>query len=193
MSATIQFQCSVCKATLSRRRYLIGTRTECSECRHWLQVPEPDPTAIQAVALAAPSKGHSSAICREPFRSLLLSDGIGLRSGAREDRFSERARDLRKWAMLIHLAHLLNFVLPAGGFAVQLFIWQFKQDDHPEIDLHGRNAINWTLSSVVVLLPMVPFVGLPLLALTFIFPIWAALKADQGVIWSYPLSIEFLS
>jgi len=65
---------------------------------------------------------------------------------------------------------------------------------------HGKNAVNWIISGftyamVGVVLTMV-IIGLPLLivlsVLWIIFPIVAAIKANNGVVWEYPFSIRVL-
>ena len=103
------------------------------------------------------------------------------------------------WALLLHLSLLLNWVLPIPfvGVITPLIVWQVGQKQHPSLDEHGRNALNWIISSTlygtVLSITVVGILLLPILAgLGFIFPIIAAIRANQGKAWTYPLSINIL-
>jgi uncharacterized Tic20 family protein len=113
----------------------------------------------------------------------------------------DRALAERRWAMFLHLSLLAGLVVPGAGLALPIILWQVKKDEFPILDQHGRNAVNWIISALIygaagVLLAFVG-IGLVLLgALAFcavLFPILAAVKANDGRVWAYPLSIRFLS
>ena len=87
-----------------------------------------------------------------------------------------------------------------GGIIAPIVIWQVKKDEIPEIDVHGRNAMNWLITWVIymaisVVLAFV-IIGIPLLIIGgiagVVFPIIAGLKANEGKVWKYPLAIPFL-
>ncbi len=107
---------------------------------------------------------------------------------------------IRMWAMILHLSLLLNFILPIAGVVVPILIWQIKKNDFPIIDAHGKNAVNWLISAVIysfvsglLMLVMVGIVGLIIVGvLAIVFPIIAGIKANNGEVWKYPLSITFL-
>jgi uncharacterized Tic20 family protein len=109
-------------------------------------------------------------------------------------------RDARMWAMILHLSQLANFVAPMAGIIAPIVIWQIKKDEYPEIDQHGRIVVNWMLSGliygVVSFLLFFLIIGIPMMAilgvLAVVFPIIGGIKANQGEIWKYPLSISFL-
>jgi uncharacterized protein len=111
----------------------------------------------------------------------------------------DRDRMARQWAMFLHLSTLGGFVAPGVGFVAPIVIWQIKKTDYPELDPHGKNVANWLISSVIYgiicTLLLAVFVGFFLLlilgALGIIFPIVAAIKANNGEVWKYPLSISF--
>jgi uncharacterized Tic20 family protein len=102
--------------------------------------------------------------------------------------------------MFLHLSVLAGFLIPLGGLVVPIAIWQMKKDQLPLLDAHGRNAMNWIISEVIywtisfvlafilIGLPMLGILGL----LSIIFPVIAAVKANNGVVWKYPLAIPFL-
>lgn len=105
----------------------------------------------------------------------------------------------REWALCLHLSQFLGFMFPFLGFIAPIVIWQVLKDDHPELDGHGRAAVNWIISEVIylVLCGLLVFIaiGVPLLlivaVLGIVFPVIAAIKANGGEQWDYPLSIRF--
>jgi len=109
-------------------------------------------------------------------------------------------RQTRMWGMFLHLSVFAGYAVPIAGLLAPIVIWQIKKDELPLIDEHGKNLMNWLLSLLVytiacVLLSFL-FVGIPLLfllaLLSVVFPIVAGIKANNGEVWKYPLSIEFL-
>src|SRR5262249_48027204 len=106
----------------------------------------------------------------------------------------------RQWAFYLHLSLLAGYVLPLAGYVVPILIWQLRKDDLPGIDIHGKNALNWIISKViyaaVCAVLVFALIGIPLgIALVVvgtIFPIIAAIKANEGQTWKYPLSIPFI-
>lgn len=108
-------------------------------------------------------------------------------------------RQVRQWAMFLHLSLLLGYAVPVAGLVAPIIIWQIKKDEMPEIDEHGRIVVNWLISSFIyffvsALLVMV-IIGIPLLGLlgilTIVFPVIGGIKANQGEVWPYPMSIKF--
>jgi uncharacterized protein len=106
----------------------------------------------------------------------------------------------RQWAFILHISVLAGCVMPPIGLIAPVVIWQLKKDELPGIDAHGKNAVNWIISAVIyaivsVLLVFV-MIGIPMLmalgAAGVVFPIIAAIKANNGELWKYPLSITFL-
>ncbi len=101
--------------------------------------------------------------------------------------------------MLLHFSQLAAFLFPLGGLIVPILIWQFKKTELPEIDVHGKVVLNWIISEilyfVVCFILIFVLVGIPLLIvlsiLAIIFPIVGGIKANNGEVWKYPLSIAF--
>ena len=113
----------------------------------------------------------------------------------------ELDRKTRSCAALLHLSMLLGYTgVPILGLVAPIVIWQVKKDELPGLDEHGRNATNWIISSIIYAvisgLLVLVFVGIPmligLLVCSLVFPIIAAAKANDGVAWKYPCTIEFL-
>jgi uncharacterized protein len=107
----------------------------------------------------------------------------------------------RQWGMFLHLSIFAGYVVPFGGLIVPILIWQLKKNELPGIDVHGKNATNWIISHIIYLLCcgllILVVIGIPLLialaVVSIIFPIIAALKANNGEAWKYPLAIPFFS
>jgi uncharacterized protein len=106
----------------------------------------------------------------------------------------------RQWAMFLHFSILLGFFVPIAGLIAPIVIWQLKKVEFPEIDAHGKVVVNWIISVIiygcVCLVLTLILIGKLLLfilfALCVVFPIIGGIKANNGEIWKYPLSIEFV-
>jgi uncharacterized Tic20 family protein len=102
--------------------------------------------------------------------------------------------------LFLHLSLLAGFLVPLAGLIVPIVIWQMKKSDLPGLDAHGKMIANWMISWVLYAIAsgllVLVIVGIPLLlalALTgIVFPIIGAIKANDGVLWKYPLTITFL-
>jgi uncharacterized Tic20 family protein len=109
-------------------------------------------------------------------------------------------RETRLWAMLVHFSLWAGFVVPIAGLAAPIIIWQLKKEELPGIDEHGKVVVNWILSAIIYgavgTVLVFAIVGFPLLAALglacIIFPIIGGIKANNGELWRYPLSIQFL-
>ncbi len=107
---------------------------------------------------------------------------------------------LKPYCMLIHISQLASIVAPGLGFILPVVLWVAHKDKHPDIDKHGRVTINWIISCLIysiifgiLTLIVIGAFGLILLAIVnFLFAIIAAIKANHGELWPYPLSITFL-
>lgn len=110
-------------------------------------------------------------------------------------------QDARQWATFLHLSLLAGLLVPGLGFILPVVLWQVKKDELPGIDAHGKVVVNWMISALIygavsgVLCFLL--VGFPLLGLlgllSLVFPIIGALKANDGILWSYSLSIRFFT
>ena len=106
----------------------------------------------------------------------------------------------KQWAMVLHFSILAGFAIPIAGLVAPIVIWQLKKNEFPEIDAHGKVVVNWILSAIIYAavsaLLCFALIGFPLLivlgVLCIIFPIVAGIKANDGELWKYPLSIQFL-
>lgn len=111
-----------------------------------------------------------------------------------------REKEERQWAMFVHLSLLSGLVVPLAGFVVPIVLWQARKAEMPSVDPHGKVVVNWMISAVLYGVVSVALafvvVGIPLLValgvVSLVFPIVGAVKANDGRVWAYPLSIPFL-
>lgn len=104
-----------------------------------------------------------------------------------------------QWALFLHLSQLVGYVVPFIGWIAPILIWQLKKEEIPSLDAHGKVVVNWILSSLIYFavsgILIIVIIGIPMLialmVLGIIFPIMGAVKADNGIVWKYPLSIQF--
>ena len=106
----------------------------------------------------------------------------------------------RQWATLLHISLLAGHIVPFLGLVLPIVLWQIKKTELPGIDIHGKNAVNWIISFViymaVAILLIFIVIGIPLVialgVVGVVFPIIAAVKASNGEVWKYPLTITIL-
>lgn len=107
-------------------------------------------------------------------------------------------KETNTWALIMHLSLLTGFVVPFGGLIAPIVIYLLKKEALPGLVAHGYVVFNWLISLVIYLiigaLLSIVVIGIPILIalgiVALIFPIVGAIKASDGVVWRYPLSIE---
>ena len=118
----------------------------------------------------------------------------------------------RTWDVLCHLSALAMFVgVPLGHIIGPLIIWLIKKGDSAAVDEHGKEALNFQISLSLYLIlftaltaslmfVLIGFLLLPVLIASLclwpiievIFIIVASVKASNGELYRYPLTIRFL-
>ena len=97
--------------------------------------------------------------------------------------------NVRTWSAFCHASALLGVFFHFPGHLLgPLIVWLIKRDDAPEIDAHGKEAINFQISmliynfvAAIFCLILVGFVFLFILwILNAIFVIIAAIQASDG-------------
>ena len=113
----------------------------------------------------------------------------------------------RTWNMWCHLSILSLFIIPFGNLLGPFLVWQIKKAEIPSVEAHAKAALNFQLTVLIVVLigfaaavilsffcighllfPVVGLVGL----CGIVLPIIAGVKANDGVDFKYPYSIDFL-
>ena len=116
--------------------------------------------------------------------------------------------NVNTWAMLCHLSALIGYLIPGGNFLGPLVVWLVKKDTMPEIDRHGKEALNFQISmliflvagcviSFVLMLVIIGFVTIFVVVIAWVLmglicPILAGIKANEGGWYQYPLTIRFI-
>ncbi len=108
--------------------------------------------------------------------------------------------DARMWAMLAHLSALPGSLFVIGSIVAPLVIWQIQKDKSAYVDYHGKEAVNFQITmalafavSFVLMFILIGFVLLWVVgAVWLIFTIIAAVKANNGEHYRYPLTIRFI-
>jgi len=110
-------------------------------------------------------------------------------------------KDARMWAMICHLSGLAGIILPASGNIVApLIIWQIKKDNNPFIDEQGKEAVNFQISMSIYLIASIilcflcvgAFLVVATIIIFFVFMLIAAVKANNGYHYRYPLTMRFI-
>lgn len=106
----------------------------------------------------------------------------------------------KETAMFIHLSQFAGYILPGLGWALPLILWLIKRDNSSYIDAQGKIVMNWIISSLIysivgfiLIFLLVGIIWLAALGIcSIVFTILGAIRAKEGTIWPYPLSITFL-
>ena len=118
----------------------------------------------------------------------------------------------KQWAMFAHLSALAGGLVTSGwagsiGFFIgPLIIWSMKKDTMPFVGDQAKEALNFaitvSLACFVLLLLTILSLGIgalltiPLFMLigiaTLVFIIIAAIKANEGVAYRYPVSLRLV-
>lgn len=110
--------------------------------------------------------------------------------------------DAKQWCLYLHFSQLINLIVPGLGIAAPIIIWQIKKEQFPELDPHGKMVTNWLISLLIYSLiaavaafatcgiGMVLFIPVGLVAI--VFPIIGGIKANNGILWKYPLTLTFI-
>ncbi len=111
------------------------------------------------------------------------------------------SKDERMWGMICHLAALAGFVgIPLGNVLGPLIVWLIKREEFPLVADQGKESLNFQISMTiygVICIPLMFVVigfllGLALLIADVVFIIIAAMKANEGALYRYPLTIRLI-
>ena len=107
----------------------------------------------------------------------------------------------RTWSVLCHASALLGlFFHFLGHILGPLIVWLAKRGESAEIDAHGKESLNFQLSMLIydaiALILCFVLIGIPILIglwiLNIILVIIASIKASEGQLYRYPLTIRFI-
>jgi uncharacterized Tic20 family protein len=149
----------------------------------------------------APSRVLVGMDMSESIPPLQPAGSLGMRSSTRE------------WEVLCHLSSIAGLLgIPFGNILGPLIIWLWKRHESLGVDAHGKESLNfhisWTLYAFIagtvtagLMFVIVGFLMLPFLLLglavgwfaMIILVIMASIKAGNGELYRYPLTIRFLN
>ncbi|KAB2646645.1 MAG: DUF4870 domain-containing protein [Verrucomicrobia bacterium] len=107
----------------------------------------------------------------------------------------------RTWAMFAHLSSFAGHFIPFGHIGGPLLIWMLKKDSMPLVADQGKEALNFqitmTLAFIIAAVSLFVLIGFVLLPAVWLFDvivtIIAAVKANEGVAYRYPLCLRFVN
>lgn len=108
--------------------------------------------------------------------------------------------ELKQFTVFMHLSQFLSFVFPFAGIVMPIVMWATNKDQSELIDRHGKNILNWIISSTIYIIAslilMFLIVGIfTLIAVvicSFVFTIIGAIRANEGEVYEYPLAIKII-
>ncbi len=108
--------------------------------------------------------------------------------------------DERLWGMLCHLLALAGYAIPLGNVIGPLVIWLIKKDEMPFVDDQGKESLNFQISIVIYFLISIVlsiiiigvFLAIAVAIFALVMIIIAAVKAQQGEYYRYPLTIRLI-
>jgi len=109
-------------------------------------------------------------------------------------------KDERMWATFVHLGIAAGLVIPLGNVIAPLVIWLVFKDRSAYVDYHGKEALNFQLTMLLAfaagLLLIFLLIGIPILILVglldLVLSVVAAIRANEGERYRYPISIRFI-
>jgi uncharacterized Tic20 family protein len=110
-------------------------------------------------------------------------------------------KDARMWATLCHLAGFLGLLgIPLANVIGPFVIWLLKREQHPFIDDQGKEALNFQITMLIaglicalmILIVIGVFLLIALGIFAIIVMIMAAIKANAGEYYRYPICIRFI-
>ena len=106
----------------------------------------------------------------------------------------------RTWGMFCHLSAFAGLFVPFGNILGPLVIWLIKRNESSFVDANGKESLNFQISitiySIVAGFLSIIFIGIPILIGLLIFEIImiiiATLRANNGEVYHYPITIRFI-
>jgi len=104
-------------------------------------------------------------------------------------------------AAIAHLLYFSSFLIGPLWIIVSIIFYIVKKDEQSFVSYHAKEALNFSLtillaifvSLLLVLVIIGIFTLLALVVIGFIFPIIAALAANKGEYYKYPICIRFIN
>ena len=107
----------------------------------------------------------------------------------------------RTWEVLCHATGFAWCIFPFfGNILGPLIVWLMKKSESPSVDAHGKEALNfqismsiWGLLAAATCIIFIGFVLAPaVVATAIILTVIGTVKASNGELYHYPLTIRFI-
>ena len=113
---------------------------------------------------------------------------------------NQPTKDERTWAMLCHFSAFVGLIFPFGNFLAPLIIWLIKKEELPFVEDQGKEVLNFQISMTIYLLISgilcIILIGIPiiigLIIFSFIITIIAAISANDGKSYRYPINLRLI-
>ena len=107
----------------------------------------------------------------------------------------------RTWDMLCHLSAFAGVIVPLGSILGPLVVWLIKKNEIPSVDAHGKESLNFQISvliylavsALLVLVVIGFFLMIAIGIAAIVLVIVASIKASNGELYRYPLTIRFIN
>ncbi len=188
---SIQFPCEYCRVTLRVPDDAVGREAKCPSCGQLSHVDELYASFSDASPTGNPFADSYVDERDEYVRAhpaSVIDDG--------RTNSSETA-----WACAAHWSSLAGFLLPFGNIFGPLVVWLSKRDKMPFVDDQAKQSLNFQITVTLcgVLFFFAGFLTcgitwlllIPLSIANVVFPILAAIRANDGERYLYPFSIAF--
>lgn len=105
--------------------------------------------------------------------------------------------------MACHLAGFSGYLTGVGWILGPLIVWLLKKSEMPSVDAHGKEALNFQISFLIYALLLVVggflscgigfFLLVPFGIAQIVLMIIGAIKAGNGELYRYPLTIRMIN
>ncbi len=114
------------------------------------------------------------------------------------------SKEERLWAMLAHLSAFAMYFTGIGHMLGPLIIWLLKRDGNPFVEDQAKEALNFQITVTLIAIAAVlmcftvilALVGIPILIGLHLYQVVciviAAIKANDGVAFRYPLTLRLV-
>ena len=118
-----------------------------------------------------------------------------------QHQYQDISQDSRNLGTLTHLSTFVGYFVPPGNIIAPLVIWLIKKDENAFVAEQAKEALNFQISMTIYMLVaavltfvVIGFIMIPvLLVLDIVLTIMAAVEANKGRTYRYPLTIRFVT
>ena len=118
----------------------------------------------------------------------------------RDDDFDTPTSDERTMGLLAHLSAFAGLLIPFGNIVGPLVLYLVKRDESEFIADQAREALNFNLTmtlagivAAVLMIVLIGFLLLPVIGIAWlVLTIVAAIKANEGEWYRYPVNVRFV-